>query len=71
MNPNEPYYPDERNSGITQRNKLIFDIYVKSCNGMFGVANVKNLEYDFEKLAEHSIILADILIEQLKKEEKQ
>jgi len=71
MNPNEPYYPDGIHPGITQRNKLIFDIYVKNCDGMFDVANIENLRHSFEKLAEHSIILADILLNELKKEEKQ
>lgn len=61
MNPNDPYYPDERNSGITQRNKLIFDIYVKSL-----------ADYQKEEnCARDAIKAADILIEQLKKEEKQ
>ena len=70
MNPNEPYYPDERNSGITQRDKLILDIYVKNCDKLHFSMD-RNYTELHNLIAQNSIKAADILLETLKKEEKQ
>ena len=70
MNPNEPYYPDERNSGITQRDKLILDIYVKNCDKL-PFSMDRNYTELHNLIAQNSIKAADILLETLKKEEKQ
>ena len=61
MNPNDPYYPDGNNPRISIREKLIFDIYVKS---LADYVEEKNCVRD-------AIKAADVLLETLKKEEKQ
>ena len=62
MNPNDPYYPDGNNAGISIREKLIFDYYIK---------HAYNYKENLEKLAKIAVSAADILLNELKKEEKQ